>query len=361
MIELEVEEYRYPNGEIGLKDLRLRFEGGEFIVGATGSGKSTMLKLLNGLIPNFYGGKLRGFVSVFGEKPNPKAVAYVKQIPEESVTCLKVKEEIAFPLIQRGVKPSSALKAAEDIAEELRIAHLLERYIFEISTGEVQLVEVASALASDPKLVVLDEPFAHLSDKNAKRIIKILEDRKVVVAEHRVEYAEFFSRVVNLGMKVENFPEVESEIGEILHDGSLRVREGEIIAIVGDNGAGKTTLIKTLAREMKGLDVGIVLQNPTYHLTERRVREEAKEFLEDFELERVADRHPLSLSVGQMRKVAIAKAFRHKILLLDEPTAGLDVNFREKLLYLLRKYRKTAVIATHDLKLAEKCDRIVKL
>ena len=361
MIEVNVDKYVYPNGEVGLKNLRLELYGNEIVIGSTGSGKSTLLKLLNGLIPNFYGGELKGFVKIFGEKPNPKDVAYVKQIPEESITCLRVKEELAFPLIQRGMKRSAALKEAEEVAEEMKIGHLLERYTFELSTGELQLVEIASAILSSSKLIVLDEPFAHLSERNAKRIIEILKDKKVIVAEHRIEFSDYFERTIDLGFVKREFPELKGETGEVIHDGSLKIREGEIVAVIGENGAGKTMLLKKLAKEMRGLDVGIVLQNPAYHLTGRRVREEVGKYLSEFELEGLAERHPQSLSVGQMRKVAIAKAFRHEVLLLDEPTAGLDVNFREKLLYLLRKYKKTAVIATHDLKLAKGCDRVVEL
>ncbi|ADC65783.1 ABC transporter related protein [Ferroglobus placidus DSM 10642] len=361
MIELSVEKYVYPNGEVGLENLKLELYGNEIIIGSTGSGKSTLLKLLNGLIPNFYGGELRGSVKIFGGKPNPKDVAYVKQIPEESITCSRVKEELIFPLIQRGWKKSEALKEAEELAEELRISHLLERYTFELSTGELQLVEIASAILSSSKLIALDEPFAHLSERSAKRVIEILKDEKVVVAEHRIEFSDCFERIVNFGIEEKSYPELKSEIGEVIHDGALRIRKGEIVAVIGENGAGKTMLLKKLAKEMRRLDVGIVLQNPAYHLTEKRVKDEAGNFLSEFELEKVANRHPQSLSVGQMRKVAIAKAFKHEVLLLDEPTAGLDVNFREKLLYLLRKYRKTAVIATHDLKLASSCDRVVEV
>ena len=70
MIEVDIKEYRYPNGVLALKDIRERIETSTFIMGKTGCGKSTLLKTFNGLIPNFYGGMLRGSVG-FSRKNRP--------------------------------------------------------------------------------------------------------------------------------------------------------------------------------------------------------------------------------------------------------------------------------------------------
>ncbi len=363
MIEVDIRKYVYPNGVVGIRNFKEVFFGEEFVIGRTGCGKSTILRTMNGLIPNFYGGLFEGRVRVFGSKPSPKDIFLIKQNPEEMVTSLRVVEEIAFPLIQHGCSKSEALKIAESVAEELKIGHLLDRFVFEISTGELQLVEIASAIASGKKFLVFDEPFANLSRNNALRVIKVVKDFPHVISDHRIEFSEYFSRVVNLGIEKRSFPDVESDIGDVVYDGLIKIRERELIAVVGENGAGKTRFLKRLAEDMRRerLDFGIVLQHPPYHLTGKTVKDEVGSFFKDFELDHVLNRHPQSLSGGEMKRVAIAKAFKHKILLLDEPTAGQDVNFREKLIYLLRKYRKTAVISTHDERVAEMCDRVLKL
>ena len=365
MIEFNVNVYFYPNGRIGICKFKETFEGCEFLKGKTGGGKTTILRMMNGLIPEFYSGKLDGFVKVFGRQPNPRDVYFVRQNPEEMVTCLKVIDEIAYPLIQRGWKVQEARKEAEIVCEEIGIADLLERRVYELSTGELQLVEIAAAIASGSKFIVFDEPFAHLSSKNALRVIKIIRDFSHVVSEHRIEFEKYFGKTVDLGLEIENIEIPEVSKGEIIYDGIVEVREGQIVAITGDNGVGKTRMLKNIASSMRkrGIEFSIVLQHPPYHLSESTVREAVDDgnIIRDFGLEDILYRHPQSLSSGQMRRVAIAKAFKSKILLLDEPTAAQDVNFRMKLIYLLRKYRKTAIIATHDERVVEYCDVEIRL
>ncbi len=363
MIEIDVREYRYPNGVVGLRDFKEELHGCEFVIGRTGSGKSTLLRILNGAIPNIYSGELVGRVSVFGYTPNCGVAYLIPQNVEEAVTCRTVVDEIAFPLIQRGCRTAEARSIAEDIAEELGIGGLLDRSVFEISSGELQLVEIAAAICSDARLLLLDEPFAHLSRRNAERVVRILKDFPHVVSDHRVEFGDYFERVIDLGLVVEEVDVPCGEPGEVIYDGLIELREGEIIAITGDNGAGKTTLLRSIARDMmrRGLNFSLVLQHPPYHLSARSVAAEAGKYIDDFELRDVASRHPQSLSSGQMKRLSIAKAFRAEILLLDEPTAGQDVNFRRKLIAVLRRHRKAAVIATHDEVVAELCDRVLRL
>ncbi len=361
MIEFEVEEYRYPNGNLGLKNFKEKFYGCEFIAGATGCGKSTILRMMNGAIPKLYSGNLKGKVRFCGEEVDCKKVFLVPQNIEESVVCSTVVEEVAFPLIQRNFSISEAKKIAENVCEELGIGHLIYRDPLKISTGELQLVEIASAIACG-SFLALDEPFAHLSRRNAEKVIKIVKDFYHVIADHRIEFTGEFDRIINLGLKIEDVEIPYCELGDVVYE-PLNLREGEIIAITGDNGSGKTTMLKRLAKDMrsKKIDFSIVLQHPAYHLNASKVLAECGTFIRDFELEGFAEKHPQSLSFGQMMRVAIAKAFKSKILLLDEPTAGQDVNFRKKIIALLRKYRKSAVIATHDEELVKLCDRRIEL
>ncbi|WP_456330579.1 ATP-binding cassette domain-containing protein [Archaeoglobus sp.] len=364
MIEFSVKSYVYPNGNVGLRDFNATFEGGEFIIGSTGSGKSTILKMINGLIPHFVGGRLEGHVRVFGQKPSPEIAFFVKQNPEEMITSTDVVDEIIFPLIQLGVSRTEAKKEAEEVCEELGIAGLLERKTYELSTGELQLVEIASAIVSKAKVLVFDEPFANLSRKNAMRAIRIIKDYPHVVSDHRLEFSKYFERTVNIGLELEDMEIPEVELGEIIYDGEIELRDNELIALVGDNGAGKTMMLKGIAKDMRrqGLDFSIVLQNPSYHLVEDSVGKEVDPVIaKELGIEKLLSRHPQSLSGGQMKRVAIAKVFKSKILLLDEPTAGQDCNFRKKLIYLLRKHGKSAIIATHDSEVADHCNKKVEL
>ena len=317
------------------------------------------------MIPDFYGGRFSGSVRVFGRRPSPATAFLVMQNPSEQITCLRVIDEIAFPAVQLGAELREARKNAEEIAEEMGIGELLERTTFQLSTGELQMVEIASAVVSGRRLILMDEPFAHLSRKNVLRLRKVLEDHFVVVSDHRLEFSSHFPERIDLGVDVETFPEVEVGIGDVVFDGSVSLRRGELVAVVGDNGAGKTTLLKKVSAEMKACGVlhGISLQNPSYHLTSRTVLEEVGDLslIREFGLGGLEGRHPQSLSQGQMKRVSMAKAFRHDIVLLDEPTAGQDVSFRNRLIHLLRKYGKTALIATHDERVAEMCDRVIEL
>ncbi len=365
LIDFDVEYYAYPNGNIALKDFKETFQGGEFVIGDTGSGKSTVLRMMNGLIPNFYSGTLRGSVTVDGAEANPRDVFFIAQNPEEMVTCLRVVDEVAFPLVQRGISVAEARREASHVCEMLGIGHLLDRSTTEISTGELQLVEIACSMVADAKYIVMDEPFAHLSERNALRVIKALKSANVIVADHRIEFARYFNRIVDLGLSEVAAEVPEPEVGEILYEGLLELREGEIVAITGDNGAGKTMLLKEVAADMraKGLRIGVVLQHPPYHLCSNSVGEEVSiSTLHEFGLQDLSHRHPQSLSSGEMRRVAIARAFDSAdILILDEPTAGQDARFRLKLMQLLRKHSKTAVVATHDTNFAKLCDRVIEL
>ncbi len=321
--------------------------------------------MFNGLIPDFYGGKFSGEVRVFGSLPSPQTAYMVHQNPYEQITSLRVTDELIFPSIQSGRDSSDARKDAMALAEEFGIDHLLDRPTYQLSLGELQIVQILAGIAAGKKVLLLDEPFAHLSRRNAERLIKILEDLFCVVSDHRIEFMTYFPEIIDLGTEIPEGETTEPEIGDAVFEGVISLRENEIVAITGDNGSGKTMMLKRIAEEMRNqrVDFGISLQNPNYSLTEKTVFQEIQDegIIREFQLNNLRERHPHSLSYGQAKRVSIAKAFRHSILLLDEPTAGQDVAFRDRLLKILRKNRKAAIIATHDENLAEKCDRVVEL
>lgn len=365
MIEFKINRYVYPNGKVGLEGVSGRIEKSCFISGYTGSGKSTLLRTFNGLIPYFYSGTFDGKVMVFGENPDVKKAYFIAQNPYEQITSLKVMEEIIFPAVQSGMRLFEVKKESEALAEEFGVVHLLDRTTHTLSAGELQIVEIISAIVSGKRLILMDEPFAHLSKRNVENLLRIIEDYFVVVSDHRIEFREFFEEAIDFGIRKEEHEIPETELGEVVYDGIISLRKREIVAVTGDNGAGKTTLLKRIAEDMKKkkLDFGIALHNPNYHFTESNVMSEVgdERLIADFGLCEVRESNPHSLSYGQAKRVSIAKAFKHEIILLDEPTAGQDVSFREKLLYLIRKYGKSCVLTTHDENLARMCDRVIEL
>jgi len=391
MICLKNVRYVYPNGIVGLRGVDLRIDEDTFVGGLTGSGKSTLLRIFNGLIPNLYGGRLEGDVFIDSN------VYFVGQNSDEQVVASKVYDDIALSLIHKGYDWDEVDRKVRNVARICRIEDLLDKRTFELSDGQRQLVIVASALASDCECIALDEPFSNLHPKIANDILKILlrQDRTIILSEHRLEFAKHFDeRIWIEDGRVADFPEFDFDVKDcnrnyksnetvvkvksltfgydepLFEDLSFEVKEGEILAIVGENGCGKTTLLKLIAGLLKPWDGDIVVKGritmsfsfPNYHLFEDKVRDEIpSEFLKLFGLEELAERHPHSLSFGQAKRVAIAKAFCGDVVLLDEPTAGQDWRFRLELLNIARRLGKTVILATHDLELARCCDEVLEL
>ncbi len=390
MICLKNVRYVYPNGIVGLKGVTLRIEENTFLSGFTGSGKSTLLRTFNGLIPNLYGGRLEGEVVIDSD------VYFLGQNADEQIIASRVYDEIALHLLHKGYDWDEVDRRVRRVAKICGIRNLLNRRTSELSDGQKQLVTIASALASDCGCLALDEPFGNLHPKIAKDILKILLklDRTIVLSEHRLEFAEYFNKRIWMDDgRITDFPDLDFALDckrelksnktvvkvksvtfgydePLFEDLSFEVKEGEILAIVGLNGCGKTTLLKIIAGLLKPWDGSIEVKGcvsmsfsfPNYHLFENRVCEEAKpEMLKLFGLESLANRHPHSLSFGQAKRVAIAKAFCGDVVLLDEPTAGQDWRFKLKLLEIARKLGKTVILATHDLELAGCCDEVLEL
>ncbi|MHA1339961.1 MAG: ABC transporter ATP-binding protein [Promethearchaeota archaeon] len=185
-----------------LNSINLEVEEGKFIglMGNTGSGKSTFVRTLNGLIPHFYNGIFYGVVNVCGKDTITEKirdlslkVGLVFQNPENQLVMMNVEREIAFGLENRGISKEVIRKKIDEIMDFLDIKHLKDKHPYELSGGEQQRVAIASILVVEPKVIILDEPTAALDQKSALKIIKLLkkinEERKitVIVIEHRLE------------------------------------------------------------------------------------------------------------------------------------------------------------------------------
>jgi energy-coupling factor transport system ATP-binding protein len=467
-----------------LRDFRLTVEEGELclVAGRTGSGKSTVLGAINGLVPHFTGGRLAGRVTVAGldtRTAPPRELAHVVgvvgQDPLAGFVTDTVEDELAYTMEQLAVAPAAMRKRVEETLDLLGIAELRRRPLRTLSGGQQQRVAIGAALTAHPAVLVLDEPTSALDPTAAEDVLaaitRLVHDlgTTVVVAEHRLErVAQYADRLVLLtgdGAAVSGAPAdvlADSPVappvvelgrlagweplplsvrdarrraaplrstleplvpptpepvagpaaltaaGVVVRYGAvIAVREvdlaltgGEVVALMGRNGSGKSSLLWALqgagSRDAGtvrtgGVDpaqlpphearrhVGLVPQTPADLLYLDTVDAECaqadkesgagagrcRELLDTLVSGIPGDRHPRDLSEGQRLALvlAIQLAAAPAVVLLDEPTRGLDYPAKARLGAMVRSLAeegRAVVLATHDVEfVAAAADRVV--
>jgi energy-coupling factor transport system ATP-binding protein len=428
--------FAYPGSAEALRDVSLAIEPGEavLVLGPSGSGKSTLLRALAGLVPHFHGGSFAGRVDVLGRdtrrtRPAELAggVATLFQDPEDQVVMARVEHEVAFGLENLGVPPGEIGARVEEALAAIGALTLAGRATYELSSGELQRVCVASALALRPELLLLDEPTSQLDPEGAEALVQLAAEggAAVVVSEHRAErLLDVVDRVlfvdggrVLLDADVQaarswlarerpawvglGAPERAADPGDevvavegasyaygerlALEAAELRVRRGEIVALMGPNGSGKTTLAKLAAGllrpsagDVRRLGRGAYLsQDPGRYLSRDRADEEvalgiggdlvrAARWLAAVGLAGFEARHPRDLSSGERERLASAAvlAVEPELLVLDEPTRGVDPERKAELADLLRGAAadRGTLVVTHDETFAVAvADRLVRI
>ena len=188
-------------------NLNLGHEEKIAIIGSNGSGKSTLLKIIAGLIS-----PSEGYVEIFHNKIDSlddfkkfrNDIAYLPQDVTNHFLCPTVIEDVIFSLRAKGVLKEEALIQGSEILEELKITHLKDRIIFDLSGGEQKIVALAGLLILKPKILLLDEPTNALDEQSEKRIIEILNSIKksmIIVSHHRSFIDSLTSTVYRLDGK----------------------------------------------------------------------------------------------------------------------------------------------------------------
>lgn len=314
MINIENVSFGYTGEQHTLRAVNFTVHKGECILlcGESGCGKTTVTKLINGLIPHFTDScELSGNVQAAGLTVADaelyelaKHIGSVFQNPKSQFFNLDTDSELAFGLENEGAKPKYMEERISFVTENLRLKRLLHRKIFSLSGGEKQTLAFASVYAMDPEIYVLDEPTANLDIQAIRRLreqIILLKEqgRTVIIAEHRLYFlSDLIDRALYFrgGRLFQSFSGEEfrklsegerKEMGlRSLHESSLdlpkaRITDenkglmveelvcgykkgpavienlsfaavpGEVLAITGYNGTGKTTIMRCLCGLIK--------------------------------------------------------------------------------------------------------------
>ena len=487
--------FTYPTskGKKSLDSVNLSIEKGEYIVlcGKSGSGKTTLLRQMKSVLAPH--GKKSGEI-LFGGVPLEKVnqrdqaskIGYVMQNPDDQIVTDKVWHELAFGLESLGCDQKTMRARVAEMACYFGIADWFHKDVANLSGGQKQLLNLASIMAMQPEVLILDEPTSQLdpiaaSDfLNTVRKINIELGTTVIITEHRLEdvfpYADRAivmdgGKVIaddtprNIGKllheqkndmfaamptpvrvfygaegtgdcpltvregrtwlsktypdpKVNTMPTVEldeeienpalslkelwfryeKDSPDVLRGVSTEVPNGSLYAVVGGNGAGKSTTLKAVcgickpyrgsvkvfgkpvekykAAELFGGCLAMLPQDPKSLFVKKTIREDLAEMTKDekkiaevaavCEIEGLLDSHPYDLSGGEQQRSALAKVLLTdpKLLLLDEPTKGIDSFFKEKLASILCKLKEqgiTIVMVSHDVEFCAKYADMVSM
>jgi energy-coupling factor transporter ATPase len=267
IIETESLTYTYPSGtKPSIRDVSIKIDKGEFVLitGPSGCGKTTLCRCFNGLIPHFYQGELKGEITVAGlrisEQPiyeMAKHVGLVFQNPENQLFALSVEKDVAFGLENLGV-PREEMRKRVDWALNLTgICDLRERAPHELSGGQQQRVAIASVLAMQPEIIVLDEPTSFLDPLGAKKIFEVIYDlnRKlgitVVLVEHRLDLTARYANHIAI-----------MDDGKIVLDGEPRkILSSEQARLIGVGIPKPTRLYQILRKDRVNLSNTIPLSS----------------------------------------------------------------------------------------------------
>jgi energy-coupling factor transport system ATP-binding protein len=484
VIRLEDVSFRYRAAkDLALRDISCHIRRGELVglLGRSGAGRSTLASTLNGTIPHLVRGDLTGRVLIDGEEIGAKR-------PRELADRIgffstNVSLEVAFGPENLGVHPAEIARRVDSCLGVVRLSHVSHKAPAALSGGQKQRLALASVLALEPTVLILDEPTSDLDPAGRHDLLEAIRsirqtrdltlvmvdpetdemgwaDRLLVLDQGRVAMdgtpAALWDRADEmdaLGVKGFTLATLARRLGvserwadadaaanairaagwgaapdaaahlrladaahtggevllevdglahrypdgtEALRDVHCVIRRGEFVAILGQNGSGKTTLVKHLngilapstgdiqlrGRSLRGQPatalsrhVGLVFQNPDHQIFAERIWDEVafgprlqglpdtevaarvEEALEAVGLAGMGDLDPFILTKGTRQRIAVAStlATKPEVIILDEPTTGLDHSELQGMMALIRRLNEaghTIVIITHAMDIA---------
>ena len=317
MIAFDDVSFSYnESAEKSLNNVSLHIPKGQCVLlcGLSGCGKTTLARMINGLIPCFFDGQLDGKVTVHGFDPTERSISAISDVvgtvfqnPRTQFFNTDTDSEIVFGLENRGLPSQELRNRLEEVSDQLQIQNLRNRSIFNLSGGEKQKIAFASVYAMNPSVYLLDEPSSNLDMETVDALRTHLKELKsqgktILIVEHRLYYLmDIVDRILVLdeGQITKNYsakefltltgeerrimglrttdlrkelPEVIAKIEQennlelknvslfyrkepVLRNISAKFSRGEVIALVGKNGTGKTTFSRALCGlhpEIKG-------------------------------------------------------------------------------------------------------------
>lgn len=213
VIETNNLTYSYPNAKKpSIKNVSITINKGDFVIltGPSGCGKTTLCRCLNGLVPHFYNGTLEGKITVAGLDVSEheihelaRHVGLVFQNPENQLFALSVEKDVAFGLENFAMPRNEMRKRVDWALKKAGICELNERPPHELSGGQQQRVAIASVLAMQPDIIILDEPTSFLDPLGAEKIFEVISNLNkelgitIVLVEHRLDLAaKYANRVI---------------------------------------------------------------------------------------------------------------------------------------------------------------------
>lgn len=468
--------FTYPEqAHAVLHEVSLSVPQGAFVVlcGPSGCGKSTLLRQLKTVLAPH--GTRSGQILFEGtpldeldQRTQSQRIGFVQQSPENQIVTDKVWHELAFGLESLGCDTPTIRRRVAEMASFFGIQTWFYKNVTELSGGQKQLLNLASIMAMQPSVLILDEPTSQLDPIAASDFLATLGKinrelgTTILLTEHRLEEAFPLASEVTVMDKgrllctgtpaevggflkdkghamflamptamriwaatpnadacpitvregrtwltrfaethpLEHLPNeaayvypdetmiaaediwfrYEKDLPDVVKGLSLSVQKGEFLTLLGGNGTGKTTTLKLLSGLCKpyrgqitlGGSVGVLPQNPQALFVKKTVREDLYEILKSKKMDRAAqdarvayvtalcrldallDRHPYDISGGEQQRAALAKVLLldPDILLMDEPTKGLDAEFKQifaEILQVLLRRGVTILMVSHDI------------
>ena len=356
MIEFEF-EFQYAEAKLPI----LRQVGGGIplgrcvvLCGGSGCGKSTLLRCINGLIPQFYEGELKGFCRLNGQDTAGMSIgeigelaASVFQDPRSQFFTVNSSNEVAFGLENHGLPQDKIRRRVEEAFRIFHLERLKDRNVYELSSGERQLISILSAWAMDTDIFLLDEPTANLDFAATQQLKEILlalktQGKTLLLSEHRLYYLadiadEFW--VMADGEIKGKYTAAEAKAFSAEQRQTLSLRTLDLAEITVPE---KEPLPKTAPTALAVSDV---------RYTYSRKAGDIMALPDGFDT-----------VIGERQRISIARVIMKDapVIILDESTANVDPENEKELMEAVAEltHDKTVIMIAHRLKTVRNADQI---